>query len=438
MALPTTIECVPLDAIFPCETNPRKHDKAKIKRLAETIRAFGMIVPIVVDSENRIVAGNARLQAAKQLGFEKAPIIQITHLSEGELQAYQLADNKLAADATWDEELLKVQINQLLNLKIDLDLTGFVTPEIDGLLIEPLIGDGEDPEELEPPDPAQIVTSAGDIWHCGEHRIACADARDSTAWDLLMHGELARMSISDPPYNVKIDGHVSGLGKPKHAEFAMASGEMSPVEFTGFLRTALAPLAQFSLPGSLHYVFMDWRHLGELQAALNDTFDGMVNFCVWNKTNGGMGSLYRSQHELVLISKFGNEPHVNNVELGKHGRHRTNVWTYPGMNAFSADRDESLALHPTVKPTPMIADAILDVTHRDDIVLDAFLGSGTTLLAAHQTGRRCVGVELEPGYVDVCIRRWQQLSGEQAVHAGTGRPFDELREELEHDGEGTS
>jgi DNA modification methylase len=230
------------------------------------------------------------------------------------------------------------------------------------------------------------------------------------------------MVFTDPPYNVPISGHVSGLGRVKHAEFAMASGEMSEDQFIGFLRTIFERLAGFSQDGSIHFVCMDWRHMSEVLAASLGTYN-LQNLCVWTKTNGGMGSLYRSQHELVFVLKSGSAPHINNVELGRHGRNRTNVWAYAGINSFGAHRDSDLALHPTVKPVALVADAILDCSNRKGIVLDAFAGSGSTLVAAHRTGRKGYGIDLDPHYCDVILRRLQNVMRQDPMLEGSGKRF---------------
>jgi hypothetical protein len=208
----------------------------------------------------------------------------------------------------------------------------------------------------------------------------------------------------------------------------MASGEMTEAEFTAFLTEACTLLAHYTVEGALIYIFQDWRHMGELLAAGRTAFTEFKNLCVWDKGIGGMGSQYRSQHELVFVFKHGTTSHRNNIQLGQYGRYRTNVWKYPGVNSFARATDEGnlLALHPTVKPVALVADAILDASGRGDIVLDAFLGSGTTLIAAERTGRVCHGLELDPHYVDVLIRRWQALTGQRARHAGTGTLFDDL------------
>jgi hypothetical protein len=234
------------------------------------------------------------------------------------------------------------------------------------------------------------------------------------------------MVFIDPPYNVPINGHVSGLGKVKHRDFAMASGEMSEARYVGFLGTCFGYLIGHSVNGSIHFICMDWRHSFELLSAARPIYSELKNLCVWNKDNGGMGSLYRSKHELVFVFKNGSATHINNVELGRHGRNRTNVWDYAGVNSLRDGRLEELAMHPTVKPVALVADAILDCSKRGGIVLDCFGGSGTTLIAAEKTGRRGYLMELDAAYVDVAIRRFQKLTGKQATHGETQRTFADL------------
>ena len=294
---------------------------------------------------------------------------------------------------------------------------------------------GGAPEEEQPDpddewigiDPAlPAVSRRGDLWQLGPHRILCADALDPASYAHLLGDKTADLVFVDPPYNVRIEGHVSGLGRAHHAEFAMASGEMSEADFTAFLEKSLAHHAAHSKDGALHYVCMDWRHTGELLAASRPVYIECKNLCVWVKTNAGMGSLYRSQHELVYVFKVGTAPHINNVDLGRHGRTRSNVWRYAGANAFGSERDETLAIHPTVKPVRLVADAILDCSRRGDRVLDGFAGSGTTLLAAERTGRVGYGLEIEPRYVDASIRRLAEHAGLDAVHVETGLSFHEM------------
>ena len=357
-----------------------------------------------MDENKKLLAGHARVLTADLLGLKFIPTICVDHLTEVEKQAYMLADNKLALNAGWDEDLLRVELESLMNAEVDFtpDITGFSTPEIDLLLHTDPVPEADE-EQIPAPDPDNAISRPGDLWVLDRHQVIVGDCREAETIDTLMDGRLARMVLTDAPYNVAVQGHVSGLGKNQHREFSMASGEMSPVEFTGFLTDAFIQTARVSEDGSLLYAFMDWRHTSEILQAGDAAYDRLINVCCWVKSNGGMGSLYRSRHEMVFVFKKGTASHINNVELGKHGRYRTNVWEYAGYNAFGRDRDESLGWHPTVKPVPMLMDAILDVTNPGDIVLDGFLGSGSTLIAAERTRRICYGVELDPAYVDVTI-----------------------------------
>jgi DNA modification methylase len=270
------------------------------------------------------------------------------------------------------------------------------------------------------------VTQAGDLWQLGRHRLLCADATRPESLATLMGRERAQMVFTDPPYNVPIDGHASGLGSAKHSEFAMASGEMSEAEFIAFLGRTLSLLARHSISGALHYIFMDWRHLYELLTAGRRVYHELKNLCAWVKSNGGMGSLYRSQHELIAVFKNGSAPHINNVELGRYGRNRTNVWVYVGMNSFGAERAELLSTHPTVKPVQLVEDAILDCSRRGGLVLDAFMGSGTTLIAAERAGRRAFGLEIETRYVDLTLQRFRSFTGIEPSHATSGLTLSDL------------
>jgi DNA modification methylase len=411
--------------LTPARRHARTHSKKQIRQIAQSIETFGFLNPVLVDPKGRVIAGHGRVMAALLLKLTHVPTLEISHLSETEIRAYVIADNRLAELAGWDKELLALELQDLLTLDLDLDLgvIGFEAAEID-LLVQGLAPEPDPDDELAEPDTAgPPVTRAGDLWRLEKHAILCADAREREAYARLLGRERARMVFTDPPYNVPINGHVSGLGAVRHGEFAYASGEMTAGEFTAFLATSLGAAAGASRDGALHYVFMDWRHIGELLSAAKGLYAAQKNLCVWAKTNAGMGSLYRSQHELVFVFKVGAAPHVNNVELGRHGRYRSNVWSYPGANAFGGTRDDDLAMHPTVKPVALIAEAILDASHRGDVILDPFGGSGSTLIAAERTGRRARLIELEPAYVDVTIRRWQRLTGKTAVHAATGAPF---------------
>ena len=425
--------------LLPEPRNARTHSKAQIAKLARSITEFGFVNPVLIDANKRIIAGHGRVAAAKQLGLSTVPTLAISHLSDIQIRAYRIADNRLAELAGWDEALLALEFAELETLEtIDLDVTGFDLPDID-LMIQGLDREADPEDTLAPePDIATVVSRRGDVWRLGDHRLICGDALQEDTYHRLLDEEKARMVFTDPPYNVRIDGHVSGLGRVTHAEFAMASGEMTQAQFTEFLTTATHLLSRFSVDGALHYICMDWRHVGELQAAGAAAYQDLKNICVWDKGQGGMGSLYRSQHELVFVFKAGSAPHINNVALGKHGRNRTNVWKYPGVNQPTAGRGRKLALHPTVKPVALVADAIQDASHRGDVVLDAFGGSGTTILAAERTGRQARVVELEPKYVDVAIARWQRMTGALAVHQDTNSSSADLADQRHEAGRATA
>lgn len=414
------------------ETNPRTHSRKQIRQIASSIERFGFTNPILIDSDKCIIAGHGRVEAAKQLGLTEVPTIRLDEMTEAEIRAYVIADNKLAENAGWDRELLALELQDLIEIQTDFDvtITGFDTPEIDILIGEVDTGDVGDLDEEEcVPNPGPAVTRPGDLWLIGKHRLLCADALDPDSYTRLLDRARAQMVFTDPPYNVPIDGHVSGLGRTKHREFAMATGEMTETEFAGFLERIFSNLVAASTDGAIHFICMDWRHMGEVIAAGRKTYSELKNLCVWAKTNGGMGSLYRSQHELVFVFKAGTAPHINNVALGKHGRYRTNLWTYRGANSFGKTRDADLALHPTVKPVAMVADAILDCSERNGIVLDPFAGSGTTLIAANKTGRHGYGIELDPAYCDVIIKRLARIAGLEARRAECGKTFREIERE---------
>jgi DNA modification methylase len=373
--------------------------------------------------------GMAGLRRQKLLRLETVPTIRLSDLSEAQKRAYILADNKLAENASWDNDLLAIELQFLIDtdLEFDVTVTGFEMGEID-ILLDADNDDGAVPETIPAPDPGPPVSRPGDLWLLGEHRLYCGDALEAAPYEAVLAGVKADLVFTDPPYNVPITGHVCGKGAIKHDEFAMASGEMSPVQFEAFLAQVFDRLIAASRYGSVHYICMDWRHMGEIIAAGSDRYAELKNLCVWAKDNGGMGSLYRSPHELVFVFKNGKAPHINNVELGRYGRNRTNVWRYAGVNSFGRGRLEDLAAHPTVKPTAMVADAIKDCSNRGDLVLDPFCGSGAILLAAQETGRRAAAIELDPKYVDVAIRRFEEKTGITATLASTGECFTTMAE----------
>jgi DNA modification methylase len=417
----------------PHPNNARTHSKHQIRQIAESIRVFGFTNPVLIDSKNRIIAGHGRVEAAKSLGMAEVPTIRLDQMTEEQIRAYVIADNKLAENAGWDEATLADELQYLLtldNLDFDVTITGFEIAEID-VLLEGAKQVSAPEDELPSIDTShEAITRPGDLWQLGKHRVHCGNSLHDSSYQMLMGSRRAAVVFTDPPYNVRIDGHVCGNGAVKHREFAMASGEMSESEFLTFLNNSLRLLAQFSAASSVHYLCIDWRHLGEMLAAGRQNYDEFLNLCVWVKDNGGMGSFYRSQHELVLVFRKG-KTHRNNIQLGQYGRYRTNVWQYPGIHTLSKQGEEGnlLALHPTVKPVTMVADAILDCTARGEIVLDAFLGSGTTLMAAERVGRVCCGIEIDPLYVDVAIRRWQKYTGEKAILSETGKTFDVIEQE---------
>lgn len=415
------------------KNNPRTHSKAQLEQIRRSIERFGFTNPILVDGRDTIIAGHGRVAAAKLLGMERVPALRIEGMSEAERRAYVIADNRLAELAGWDNELLRLELGAILELEPDFDaeLTGFTGGELEALLA---ISDSptRDADTVPEVNTTTVPTTArGDIWTMGDHRLLCADACEDASYARLLGDERAQLVVTDPPYNVPVSGHVCGLGKVQHREFAMASGEMSTAEFTRFLTDVTRNLAAWSEDGSIHFICMDWRHMRELLEAGAANYSELKNLVVWNKDNGGMGTFYRSKHELVFAFKRGTAPHINNFELGQHGRYRTNVWDYAGINTLKSGRDEELAMHPTVKPVAMIADAIRDCSKRRGIVLDAFSGSGTTLMACEETGRRARVLEIDPHYVDVAVLRWQKATGGKAMLADAGISFDEARAALD-------
>lgn len=408
----------------------RKHSDRGLKALQASINEHGFVVPILIDAQRNIIAGHGRWLAAKKSGLKQIPTIEASHLTPEQRRIFALADNKLASLSEWDLEELKVELSELteldLKMELNLELTGFTTTEIDTLLLPRAPKDeGEsEGEEL----CASAVTLPGDLWQLGNHRLICGSALEADTFERLMGNDRAQMVFSDPPYNVPAS-MISGLGKRKHSDFKMASGEMSPAEFTSFLTTSFDLLSRFSVDGSIHFQCMDWRHMGEMLAAGQSAYSELKNLVVWKKHSGGMGTFYRSQHELVFVWKHGTAPHINNFGLGETGRYRTNVWEYHGNNGFHKERDAELAAHATVKPWSMVADAIRDCSKRGGIIVDPFGGSGTTLIAAEHTGRKARLIELDPRYCDVIIRRWQKVTGQEAIQIETGESFEEVAEQ---------
>jgi DNA modification methylase len=428
--LPWPIEMLPPRSLQPAQRNARTHSKKQIRQIADSMVRFGVINPLIVDDRGRIVAGHARAEAAKLLGLPRVPAIRLSHLNEAEIRAYMLADNKLAEKAGWDREVLALELEDLQialpAIGLDVGITGFDPGEVDSILLD-FAEDRPNPADQVPDlEGGPAVAQTGDLFVLGRHRILGGDARDPHAYAQLLRGETADMAFLDPPYNVKIDGHVGGRGRIKHREFACASGEMTSDQFEQFLKETLAQCACHTVDGGISYVCMDWRHARELLSAGEAVYDELKTVCVWAKTTPGQGSFYRSQHELVFVYKHGRAPHLNTFELGQHGRSRSNLWTYAGVNTFRAGRMDELKMHPTVKPVALIADAMRDCSRRGSIVLDAFAGSGTTIMAAEQVGRHAFCIEIDPRYVDVAVRRWQRFTGRDAILEFNNQPFDEL------------
>jgi len=436
LATPLSITYRDIETLYAESKNPRLHSKRQIAQISRSIKTFGFSVPLLIDAQQRLIAGHGRLAACKLLGLRQVPTISLEHLTETQTRAFMIADNRLAEIASWDDRLLAEQLKILSEADLDfnLEVTGFEIGELDLMIegLEPGDRENDAADALPEMESATPVTHPGDLWLLDRHRIICGDALDQGTYSRLLDDKRAAAVFTDPPYNDLVDGYVKASGKTHHPEFAMASGEMSPEEFTAFLSRVFRWLVHSTQQGALHYVCMDWRHCREILAAAERIYDDFKNLCVWVKDTGGMGSFYRGQHELVFVFKSGTTQHRNNVELGRYGRYRTNVWQYPRVTSPSGRKEEPglSASHPTPKPVNMVADAILDCTARGDIVLDAFLGSGTTLIAAERIRRTACGIELEPRYVDLAIQRWQAFTGHSAIHAVSGKSFIQLEEVL--------
>jgi DNA modification methylase len=428
---PLAVEPMAVARLRPYAGNARSHSKKQIRQIANSIQKFGFTNPVLISDDDEIIAGHGRVEAAKLLGMQSVPTLRLYHLDAAQRRAYVIADNKLALNAGWDHELLTIELQGLIDLEFDVEITGFSLAEVD-LLFDEVREASPDPEpdaddEIPPiMDPGSAITRRGDLWLLDRHRLLCGDSRQAATFAHLLQDERVDLVFTDPPYNVPIDGHVCGLGRIRHREFAMGVGEMSSEAFTRFLRETLGHAAASCHDGAIAFVCMDWRHIGELLAAGETVFSELKNLCVWNKTNGGMGSFYRSKHELVFVFKVGTAAHTNTFGLGDTGRYRTNVWDYAGVNTRRPGRDEELAMHPTVKPVALVADAIKDCSRRGEIVLDPFAGSGTTLMAAEQTGRHARLVEFDPAYCDRIVRRFERATGKQAKLATSGQSLEEV------------
>ena len=422
----------PVAALKPYPGNARKHSKKQIRQIADSISRFGFTNPVLIGDGGEIVAGHGRVMAAKELGLKTVPTVRLSHLSPEERRAYVLADNKLALNAGWDTEILAIELQALIDIDFDVELTGFSLAEVDLTLDQAKEASTESTDSPADviPEPGEVAVSRqGDLWHVGRHRLLCGDARSPKDVARLMGEERADLIFTDPPYNVVIDGNVGGLGAVRHREFAFASGEMSREEFTAFLKETLGNAASAASDGAIAFVCMDWRHMRELLDAGDAVFSELKNLCVWNKSNGGMGTFYRSKHELIFVFKVGEGAHTNSFGLGETGRYRTNVWDYAGISSPGARRLDELSMHPTVKPAALVADAIRDCSRRGEIVLDVFGGSGSTLIAAESCGRVARLLEYDPIYCDTIVRRFETYTGKRATLDGDGRAFEDVAAE---------
>jgi hypothetical protein len=426
MATDYIVRLVSPETLKPFKHNARTHPPKQIEQIAGSIRRYGFTNPILIDEESEIIAGHGRLLAAKKLRMTEVPALTVTGLSDLEKRGLRLSDNRIPLGASWDKELLQIELREITLEAPDLiEFSGFEIGEIDVLLAD---GEADPDDEVVPAVPVQPVSEIGDIWLVGPHRVGCGDAKDVQFVREVTAGPV-HAAFMDPPFNQPIAGHVGGNGRIKHREFHEASGEMTEAQFVAFLKATLGSAVDVSVPGAVHFLCMDHHHLNELFEAASTLYDRRLNMCVWKKSNAGMGSLYRSHHELVAVYRVPGAPHRNNVELGRHGRNRTNIWSYASVNTFGGSRQQDLVLHPTVKPLGLVADAIMDVTRRGEKVLDLFLGSGTTLMAAERVGRVFAGLDIDPGYVDVALDRWMQMTGGQVRLKATGQTFEEVRAE---------
>ena len=420
----------PVAALLPNPHRVQTHSPRQLEKLGRSLAISGQLSPTIVDESFCILAGHARLEAAKRAGAAQLSVVQVFGLSDAQKRQYLLADNRVGSDARLDRKALADQLPDLTILFADAGFeladTGFEVADLDELVLD--FGDLEaDPTDEVDSDIANepLILRAGDLLSMGGHRLIVGDARYEATLDQLMAGEQAEAAFLDVPYNVSVRS-IGGRGRHKHPEFDFASGEMTRAEFVPFLTTALGNAARVSAANAVHFVCIDWKHVRDLVEAAENAYAAYLNLVVWNKTNAGQGGLYRNQHELIGVFRVGDEPHRDNIQKGIFGRNRSNVWTYAGANTFRSGRLQDLADHPTVKPTALVADALRDVTRRDAAVLDSFVGSGTTVLAGEKVGRRVRAVEINPRYAQIATRRWEVMTGKEAVHVESGLTLVEL------------
>lgn len=424
------IETVNVGQLKPYKNNAKIHSPDQISQIAASIQQFGFVSPILIDENDEIIAGHGRFEAAKILNLSQVPVLSIGHLTNVQKRKLRIADNRISENGGgWDADLLNIEIGELCELEdiADITITGFNDIEIDQILAEP-----RTKAEVKKLDTVpyvaddEIITVPGDIWEFdGRHRIICGDSTDRDTFAKLLGDKRVNLVLQDPPFNIKIDGFVSGNGSVKHPDFAMAAGKMSDSEYAEFLGKNFALCSEFANDNAMIFNFIDWRNIMPMLTACKQNFARYINLCVWVKNKAGMGTPYRSQHELctVFLNKGGTVP--DHIKLGKYGRNRSNVWHYYGCNSYGPHRND-LKMHPTVKSFEMLSDIMLDVTSIGDAVLDCFLGSGSTFIAAQRHKRICYGIEYEPKYVDTCVKRFYEAFGIDAINLRTGKTYTDL------------
>lgn len=423
-APPLRSERRPLDQLKDAERRARRTSPGQLERVTRTVAQFGFLKPVLITSSGEIVDGHILVEVARRMRLPDMECAIIDHLSEDEIRMARIALNRIAETGEWDLDTLSLELEELNLSGLDLSLSGFEPVELDAILHSGSTMASLD--ERVPAPPKVAVSQLGDLWIMGEHRLLCGDCLDARNYQHVLGSRRIDCVFSDPPYNIKIEGVVSGLGKTKHKDFAMGVGEMSDDSFRSFLADYLKLCKAHASEGAVIFACMDWRQIDLLLFAGRDAGLHRINKAIWNKGSGGMGGLYRSAYEEVAVFCTATSGATNNVELGRHGRNRTNVWTYPGANQRGSSAGKALGDHPTPKPVELVADAIQDVTRRGELVFDPFMGSGTTLVAAQAVGRTCYGLELDPSYVDVAILRWEKMTGRKAVHAELGKSFSEV------------
>jgi DNA modification methylase len=404
-----------------------RHPKKQIEKAQKFLAAHEQIPLVYAGPDGEILFGEEIWLALNANGATEVDAVIVNDKSSDELKMIRLALHRIPQDSKWDDENVRLVLEELVRVDFDLDLTGFDAPEIDNYLnLDLPKANVEETGTDIPPVDTNPVSTPGSIWELSQHRIGCGSATDLAFARRVLNGQTAAACFTDPPYNIKVAGFISGKGRHRHREFVQGAGELSDDKYFGLLRNALSVLKASCSSGALIYVCIDWRHVMEMTVAGRACGMPLYQIITWVKSNAGMGGIYRNQSEFICVFRAGEDTPLDNVELGRRGRNRTNVWNYAGMSSFGKERDSLLGLHPTVKPVAMIADALRDVTKRGDVVLDTFSGSGSTLMAAEETGRICCSVELDPLYVDVAIRRWQNATGKDAVLLETGESFNAL------------